>query len=127
MTDQDSEFYAFAERFVRHYCKEIVTGSPEFANDQEPCEQPLNEVLAEFDFHTTAIPDDSSNRIYGMTMQRSSAGVSDSWDFAFRRDGEKWTLLSAMANRSKSDLLDKVYGPSFIPFLNRIIRHTASS
>jgi len=124
MTDLDAEFHAFAERFIRHYCEEIVTESPEFADHQEPCEQSLEEVLAEFTFVTTS-HDDDSIRIFEMQMLRSSADVSDSWELGFCRDGEKWVLASAIAYSSKTDMLDEVYGPYFKSFFKRVIGKAA--
>ena len=108
----------FVDRFVIAYWDDVANTPSEFADHSDPCEESLEELLAD------VTVDWSQNTPEHLRIEMSNT-IGDAWRFVFADNRGTWVLKTATSGSlpdiNRVDLLDSTYNDYFRPFLDRVI------
>ncbi len=111
------KFDQFAKRFVYFYWKDVANNESDMPPN-EPCEESLEEILADITWEITQAQDR-----YFLAMRCVSS--DDGWWFDFSWKRNSWASVAAKVgsppNYDRVDLLDDLYKKWFGPFLQKAI------
>lgn len=121
MTNHNAyRFDEFVARFMRIYWQDVIDNNHKLP-PYEPCEESLDEILAETKYETSherAV--DNTGQIFVLRM---FAQLGSTWRFIFTHRAGRWQILEAFANdesdEHRCDMLDETYGQYFRESLER--------